>query len=56
MPARSSRILLLDNHDDFGGHAKRNEFDLGNRLNLMSGGTLKIDSPRPCGAVAAGRA
>ena len=21
-----SRILLLDNHDDFGGHAKRNEF------------------------------
>ena len=26
-PAR--RILILDNHDDFGGHAKRNEFDLG---------------------------
>ena len=24
----SSRILLLDNHDDFGGHAKRNEFHL----------------------------
>jgi spermidine dehydrogenase len=24
--ARSSRILILDNHDDFGGHAKRNEF------------------------------
>ena len=23
-----SRILLLDNHDDFGGHAKRNEFHL----------------------------
>ena len=22
----SARILLLDNHDDFGGHAKRNEF------------------------------
>src|SRR4051794_23551735 len=21
-----SRILILDNHDDFGGHAKRNEF------------------------------
>jgi hypothetical protein len=21
-----SRILLLDNHDGFGGHAKRNEF------------------------------
>ena len=22
----ASRILILDNHDDFGGHAKRNEF------------------------------
>ena len=22
----SARILILDNHDDFGGHAKRNEF------------------------------
>jgi spermidine dehydrogenase len=22
----SARILVLDNHDDFGGHAKRNEF------------------------------
>src|ERR1700752_4455964 len=23
-----ARILILDNHDDFGGHAKRNEFPL----------------------------
>src|SRR5262249_50983003 len=23
------RILILDNHDDFGGHAKRNEFTVG---------------------------
>ncbi len=23
---RRARILVLDNHDDFGGHAKRNEF------------------------------
>jgi len=51
--ARSSRILILDNHDDFGGHAKRNEFDLDGRLNLMNGGTLEIDSPRPYGKVAA---
>ena len=49
-----SRILLLDNHDDFGGHAKRNEFHLGERLHLMNGGTLEIDSPRPYGPVAAG--
>jgi spermidine dehydrogenase len=50
----SSRILLLDNHDDFGGHAKRNEFYLDERLHLMNGGTLEIDSPRPYGPVAAG--
>ena len=49
-----SRILLLDNHDDFGGHAKRNEFNLDERLHLMNGGTLEIDSPRPYGPVAAG--
>jgi spermidine dehydrogenase len=49
-----SRILLLDNHDDFGGHAKRNEFHLGGRLHLMNGGTLEIDSPRPYGPAAAG--
>ncbi|MEA3024854.1 MAG: spermidine dehydrogenase, partial [Alphaproteobacteria bacterium] len=24
----SARVLILDNHDDFGGHAKRNEFIL----------------------------
>jgi spermidine dehydrogenase len=50
----SSRILLLDNHDDFGGHARRNEFYLGDRLHLMNGGTLDIDSPRPYGPHAAG--
>ncbi len=54
--ARSSahtRILVLDNHDDFGGHAKRNEFNLDGHLHLMNGGTLEIDSPRPYGKVAA---
>jgi spermidine dehydrogenase len=49
-----SRILILDNHDDFGGHAKRNEFNLDGHLNLMNGGTLLIDSPRPYGPIAAG--
>ena len=52
--APGARILLLDNHDDFGGHAKRNEFELGGRLHLLNGGTLEIDSPRPYGPVAAG--
>jgi spermidine dehydrogenase len=50
----TSRILLLDNHDDFGGHAKRNEFNLDGHLNLLNGGTLEIDSPRPYGPIAAG--
>src|SRR6266403_2091777 len=31
---RSAKILILDNHDDFGGHAKRNEFQAGGRMVL----------------------
>jgi spermidine dehydrogenase len=49
-----SRILILDNHDDFGGHAKRNEFSLGGRLQLLNGGTLEVDSPHPYSATADG--
>ena len=40
-----ARILVLDNHDDFGGHAKRNEFHSGGRLLLGYGGTQSIESP-----------
>lgn len=47
-------ILILENHDDFGGHAKRNEFHLGGKLQLLNGGTMLIDSPTPYSAVAAG--
>jgi len=43
----SARILILENHDDFGGHAKRNEFHLGGKLQLCNGGTFLIDSPTP---------
>ena len=50
----SAHILVLDNHDDFGGHAKRNEFELGGRIELINGGTLGIDSPRPYSVIAAG--
>jgi spermidine dehydrogenase len=49
-----ARILILENHDDFGGHAKRNEYQLGRRLSLMNGGTLEIDSPYPYSKVADG--
>lgn len=41
----NSRILILDNHDDFGGHAKRNEFRVGGRLLLGYGGTQSIEDP-----------
>ena len=41
----NSRILILENHDDFGGHARRNEFHLGGKLQLLNGGTMLIDSP-----------
>lgn len=47
------RVLVLDNHDDFGGHAKRNEFHVNGRMHLMNGGTLMIESPRPYGKIAA---
>jgi spermidine dehydrogenase len=40
-----ARILILDNHDDFGGHAKRNEFMLDGRLIIGYGGSQSIDSP-----------
>jgi spermidine dehydrogenase len=41
----NARILLLDNHDDFGGHAKRNEFLAGKHLLLGYGGTQSIEAP-----------
>jgi spermidine dehydrogenase len=42
---RTAKILILDNHDDFGGHAKRNEFQAGGRMVLSYGGTQSIESP-----------
>ncbi len=48
------KILILENHDDFGGHAKRNEFHLGGKLQLLNGGTMLIDSPTPYSPAAAG--
>jgi spermidine dehydrogenase len=43
----NARILILDNHDDFGGHAKRNEFRVDNAFRLGFGGTYSIESPAP---------
>ncbi|EED34295.1 twin-arginine translocation pathway signal [Luminiphilus syltensis NOR5-1B] len=41
-----ARILILDNHDDFGGHAKRNEFSLDGETLIGFGGTMLVESPR----------
>ena len=38
-----ARILVLDNHDDFGGHAKRNEFTVRGRTIVGYGGTQAIE-------------
>jgi spermidine dehydrogenase len=50
----SARVLILDNHDDFGGHAKRNEFRVNQAFRLGFGGTFSIESPAPYSAVAKG--
>lgn len=41
----NQKILILDNHDDFGGHAKRNEFQVNGREMLTYGGSQSIESP-----------
>lgn len=41
---RNATVLILDNHDDFGGHAKRNEFHYDGRMLALNGGTLNIES------------
>ena len=40
-----ARILILDNHDDFGGHAKRNEYHYKDRMLIDLGGTAYIENP-----------
>jgi cation diffusion facilitator CzcD-associated flavoprotein CzcO len=38
-------ILLLDNHDDFGGHARRVEFEVDGRRLISYGGSETLQSP-----------
>jgi spermidine dehydrogenase len=49
---RSARVLVLENHDDIGGHAKRNEFQVDKTFLLGYGGTYSIESPAPYSRVA----
>ena len=49
-----ARILIIENHDDFGGHAKRNEFWHDDRMYLVNGGTLNVEAPSQYSTVAGG--
>ena len=42
----TARILVLDNHDEFGGHARRNEFVVDGRQLIGYGGSEALQSPR----------
>ncbi len=50
----NARILVIENHDDFGGHAKRNEFQANGRMLLGYGGTQSIAGPKHYSAEAMG--
>jgi spermidine dehydrogenase len=39
------KVLILDNHDDFGGHAKRNEHTIDGIMRLGEGGSESFESP-----------
>jgi spermidine dehydrogenase len=49
-----ARILILDNHDDFGGHARRNEFEIGGRTLIGYGGSQSLEDPGDYSRAASG--
>jgi spermidine dehydrogenase len=42
---KEKKILILDNHDDFGGHAKRNEHSINGNTRLTYGGSQTLVEP-----------
>ena len=42
---KQARVLILENHDDFGGHAKRNEFEVDKTFMLGFG---DLFNRKPC--------
>lgn len=51
---RDERVLVLDNHDDFGGHARRNEHMVGGDTTLIRGGSESLQSPHAFSDIAKG--
>jgi len=47
----NSKILILDNHDDFGGHAKRNEHTIDGQRLISYGGSQTLVEPRSASAI-----
>jgi spermidine dehydrogenase len=41
----NAKVLILDGCDDFGGHARRNEFNVGGRQVISAGGTYQVMFP-----------
>ena len=42
---RDKKVLILDNHDDFGGHAKRNEHTIDGVTRISYGGSQSLVEP-----------
>ena len=42
---KDKKVLILDNHDDFGGHAKRNEHTIDGDTRLGEGGSESFEYP-----------
>jgi spermidine dehydrogenase len=51
---RDKRVLILDNHDDFGGHARRNEHTVGGDTRIVRGGSESLENPHGYSDVAKG--
>ena len=47
----NKKILVLDNHDDFGGHAKRNEHAIDGITRISYGGSQTIVEPKHAPAI-----
>lgn len=43
---KDKKVLILDNHDDFGGHAKRNEHTMNGDTRISYGGSQSITEPK----------
>lgn len=48
---QAKKVLILDNHDDFGGHAKRNEHTIDGKLRIGYGGSQTLVNPKDWGKV-----